>query len=150
MAPRTVVGVGVVACICATHVLRPDGAIGQLTYLSLTCGAAVAALIGARRQSGQQRFAWGCVAVGVTLSAIGDAIYYLLGFLQGAFSDLSVADAFWLTSYCAIALGLSSLTVGGRGRNRVDVDGLIDIGSFTVLAVIVVTQLDVVRDIITD
>ena len=89
------------------------------------------------------------VAVGVTLSGIGDAIYYVMGEIQGSLSDLSIADAFWVTSYIAVAIGLSSLVVGS-GSRRVDFDGLIDIGSFAVLAVIVVSQLSVVRDTLAD
>jgi len=147
---RTAFWVGIVVSICVVHVLRPEGAIGELTYVALTGGAAVAALVGAMRRSGPRRFAWMCVAVGVALSAIGDGIYYVLEFIQGHFSDLSVGDAFWITSYCAMSIGLSSLVVSGRGRRRIDIDGLLDIGSFAVLAVIVVTELDVVRDIIND
>ncbi len=141
-------GLGVL--ICAAHVLRPAGANGQLTYLAATVGAAVAAMIGATRQPSSRRFPWMCVAAGVTSSAIGDAIYYLMGLIRGSFSDLSVADGFWLASYVGMFVGLSSLIVGGSGSRRVDVDGLIDIGSFAVLAVIVVTQLSIVRDTLTD
>jgi diguanylate cyclase (GGDEF)-like protein/PAS domain S-box-containing protein len=50
----------------------------------------------------------------------------------------------------ALAVGLSSLIVGGHGRRRIDVDGLIDIGSFAVMAMVVVTQFSVVRDVIND
>ena len=63
---------------------------------------------------------------------------------------MSVADGFWLAAYVALAVGLSSLIVGGHGVRRIDVDGLIDIGSFAVLAMLVVTQFGVVRDIVTD
>ncbi len=138
-----------VALISAAHVVHPDGAVGQITYVAVTAGAAVAASIGARRQSGSRRFAWTCVALGVSFSALGDAYYYLMGLIQGSYSDLSVADAFWLASYVGIAVGLSTMIVG-NGSRRVDVDGLIDIGSFVVLAVIVVTQLSVVRDTLSD
>lgn len=144
-----VVSLTLVALICAAHLVRPDGAAGQITFLAVTVGAAVAASIGARRQTGSRRFAWTCVALGVSFSAIGDAIYYLMGLIQGSFSDLSIADAFWLASYVGIAVGLSTMIVG-HGSRRVDVDGLIDIGSFVVLAVIVVTQLSVVRDTLRD
>ncbi len=147
---RLAVGIGIIAGICAAHVLRPDGPVGESMYLLMTIAAAVVASIGARRQVTPQRFAWGCVALGVTLSAIGDAIYFGRGWIEGSYSDLSAADAFWIASYLATAVGLSSLLVGGRVSRRLDVDGLIDIGSFAILAVIVVTQLDAVREIVAD
>ncbi|MGZ4767563.1 MAG: putative bifunctional diguanylate cyclase/phosphodiesterase [Ilumatobacteraceae bacterium] len=129
--------------------MRPAGAVGEVTYVAVTLGAGVAASIGARRQPASRRFPWMCVAVGVTLSGIGDAIYYAMGEIQGSLSDLSIADAFWVAAYVAVAIGLSSLIVGS-GSRRVDFDGLIDIGSFAVLAVIVVSQLSVVRDTLAD
>ena len=63
---------------------------------------------------------------------------------------VSIADAFWLTAYVAIADGLSSVIVGRHGVRRFDIDGLIDIGSFVVLAMVVVTNLDAVRDVVND
>jgi diguanylate cyclase (GGDEF)-like protein/PAS domain S-box-containing protein len=118
--------------------------------MSVTSGAAVIAWIGVRHQPQRRRFAWGCVATGVTCSATGDAIYYVGGFITGVLPDVSVADAFWLVSYVALAVGLSILIVGGHGVRRVDVDGLIDMGSFAVLAIVVVTHFEVVRDLVGD
>jgi diguanylate cyclase (GGDEF)-like protein/PAS domain S-box-containing protein len=149
--PTWLLGLVVVAAgLCFVHVLSPDGVVGNVTYLSITCGAAVVAWIGARRRNQQWRFAWGCVALGVTSSAAGDAIYYVRGLIDGALLDVSVADGFWLMAYVALAVGLSSLIVGGHGVRRFDVDGLLDIGSFAVLAMVVVTHFDVVHDLVTD
>ncbi|HEX3089180.1 MAG TPA: diguanylate cyclase, partial [Ilumatobacteraceae bacterium] len=123
---------------------------GNLTYLTITCGAAVVAWSGARRRDVRWRFAWSCVALGVTASAAGDAVYYIRGLIDGALLDVSIADAFWLTAYVALAIGLSSVIIGGHGVRRFDVDGLIDIGSFVVLAMVVVTHLGAVRDVVAD
>jgi diguanylate cyclase (GGDEF)-like protein/PAS domain S-box-containing protein len=140
----------VVACLVAAHTLHPTGNLGQATYVLVTLGAAVAAVSGARRQPRSRRFPWTCVALGLTFSAIGDVIFYLLLLATGVAPAVSLADAFWLAAYVALAVGLSSLVVGGRGLRRVDLDGLTDIGSFTVLAVIVVTRLSAVQNILTD
>ncbi len=105
-------------------------------------------MIGAWRQPLEHRFSWQWIAIGVALSAAADAVYYTLGWIGQAPGDVSIADAPWLASYIAIGIGLSTLIIGGRAVRRVDVDGLTDIGSFTVLAVIVVTQFNAVRDII--
>jgi diguanylate cyclase (GGDEF)-like protein/PAS domain S-box-containing protein len=136
--------------ICTVHVLYPDGFVGNFTYLSVTCGAAVVAWVGARRQSQRWQFAWGCVALGITCSAVGDAVYYVRGLIDGALLNVSIADGFWLAAYVALAIGFSSLVVGGHGVRRFDVDGLIDIASFIVMAMVVVTQFGVVRDVIGD
>ncbi len=136
-----------VAGLCIAHVARPEGLFGQSTYLLVTVGTAVAAWFGTRRMPPPRRFPWRCVAVAVSLSAIGDVIYYLLGLVDGTLTDVSVADGFWLAAYIVLAVGLSSLIVGGHGIRRVDIDGLIDIGSFAVLAVLVVTQFTVVHDL---
>jgi diguanylate cyclase (GGDEF)-like protein/PAS domain S-box-containing protein len=140
----------VVAVVCGVHVMYPDGVLGNVTYLSITGGAAVVAWIGARQRDQRWRFAWGCVALGVTSSAAGDAIYYVRGLIDGALLNVSIADAFWITAYIALAVGLSSVIVGGHGFRRFDVDGLIDIASFVVLALVVVTHLGAVQDVIND
>ena len=137
-----------VALICAAHVIHPAGLAGQVTYLLVTVGAAAAAVIGAQRQPITRRFSWRWIAIGVTLSAVADFVYYLHGWIGRTVGDVTIADAPWLASYVAIAIGLSSLIVGGRRVRRIDVDGLTDIGSFTVLAVIVVTQFGAVRDLV--
>jgi diguanylate cyclase (GGDEF)-like protein/PAS domain S-box-containing protein len=141
-------GAALVALVALSvvHLKYPVGVAGQLSYTTVTAAAAVAAWFGARRHSAPWRFPWICVAAAVGLSAIGDAIYYTMGFFNGTLSSLSVADGLWLGNYAVLAVGLSSLVVGGRGRG-IDVDGLIDIGSFAVLAIIVVTQFNTVHDL---
>ena len=139
-----------VAGICAAHVRYPDGAFGHGTYILITVAAAVVAWIGVIRQPRRLRFAWICVAVGVTCSGAGDSIYYVMGLVSGNLADVSIADGFWLAAYVGLAVGVSSLIVGGFGRRRVDIDGLLDIGSFAVLAVVIVTQFSVVHDLVTD
>jgi diguanylate cyclase (GGDEF)-like protein/PAS domain S-box-containing protein len=140
----------IVTSVCVVHTLSPDGIAGNSTYLLLTSGAAVVAWIGASRQPVHRRFAWRLVAVGVSSSAAGDLLYYVRGLITDSLPDVSVADGFWLAAYLALAVGLSSLIVGGHGMRRIDVDGLIDIGSFAVMAMVVVTQFGVVRDVIND
>jgi len=144
------VGLALVACTTVADIVAPLGNLSQTTYLLVVVGAGVAGVMGARRQPPERRFAWMCVGIGVALSAVGDTNFFLKLVITGTPYDVSVGDAFWLSAYLALAVGLSSLVVGGRGLRRVDVDGLTDIGSFTVLAVLLVTRLDSVRSLITD
>ncbi|MEO8267576.1 MAG: EAL domain-containing protein [Ilumatobacteraceae bacterium] len=139
-----------VGAICVVHVLSPNGVGGNITYIVITTGSAVAAWIGVRRQPPQRRFAWGCIAIGLTSSGVGDTIYYMQGLVAGSLPNVSLADAFWLTAYVGLSIGLSGLIVGRHTTGRLDVDGLLDIGSFVVVAMIVVTQFGVVRDLVSD
>jgi hypothetical protein len=101
-----------VACLVAAHTLHPTGNLGQATYVLVTLGAAMLAVAGARRQPRSRRFPWTCIALGLTFSAIGDVIFYLLLLSTGVAPAVSLADAFWLAAYIALAVGLSSLVVG--------------------------------------
>ena len=142
--------VAVVVGICAAQVLYPDGFVGYGTYLLVTVGAAVAAALGARRQPFPQRLAWTFIAVGLGCSAVGDGVYSLIVLFSGRQPEVSVADALWLAAYVGLAVGLSSLILGGGGWRRLDMDGLIDMGSFAVLAAIIVMQFTFVRDLTDD
>ena len=140
----------VVAIIGFIHVLSPNDVTGNVTYIVITLGSAAAAWIGVIRQAPQRRFAWGCIAIGLTFSGVGDTIYYVQGLVSGSLSNVSVADGFWLAAYVGLSIGLSVLIVGRHTTGRIDADGLIDIASFVVLAMIVVTQFGVVRDLASD
>jgi hypothetical protein len=111
----------------------PDGLVGDLTYLAVLIGAAIAALWGARRSSLGVK-AW-LLAIGISISATADVIWQWLEWSRGEAPDVSVADVFWLSSYFAIAGAL--LHTGRRGE-RVDRDGLVDVA--VVFLVALVTQ----------
>jgi diguanylate cyclase (GGDEF)-like protein/PAS domain S-box-containing protein len=144
------VWITVVACLAVTHLVDIAENVGEATYLAMTVGAAVAASIGARRQPPRWRFAWSCVAAGLVLSAIGDVIFYVMDVFNRAPLDVSAADIFWVASYIVLGVGLSSLIVVRREARRVDVDGVIDIASFTVLAMIVVIRFTALGGIVSD
>ena len=140
----------IIGAIGVVHVLSPNGVTGDISYIVITVGSAAAAWIGVSRQPPQRRFAWACIAAGLTSSGTGDTIYYVQGLVTGSLSNVSVADGFWLAAYVGLSIGLSGLIVGRHTTGRIDVDGLIDIGSFVVLAMIVVTQFGIVRDLVSD
>ena len=148
--PWPTVWLVVVFAVASLHLAVTSDIVGEITHLSMSVGAAVAATIGARRQPRPWRFPWSCVALALALAAIGDIVYYALGEFDRAPLAASAADIFWVAAYIALAIGLGSLIAGGRGVRTVDVDGLIDIGSFTVLAVIVSSRFTVLGDITSD
>ena len=139
-----------VGCLATIHLVDSANGVAEVSHLLMSTSAAVAASIGARRQPLAWRFPWGCVALALVFSAIGDFVYYLLDAFSRAPLDSSAADVFWLAAYIVLAIGLCSLIVGGHGVRTVDVDGLIDIGSFTVLAVIVALRFTVLGEIVAD
>jgi diguanylate cyclase (GGDEF)-like protein/PAS domain S-box-containing protein len=147
---RWVLAMPLVGAITTAHFLSPSGFLGESTYLLMTGGAAAVAIAGAMRQPESRRLPWACVAAALTLSAVGDGMSMLLGLLDGTTPQKSGADALWLASYLALAIGISSVRADGQTPRRLDVDGLIDIGSFAVLAALVVTQFTVVRDMMND
>jgi diguanylate cyclase (GGDEF)-like protein/PAS domain S-box-containing protein len=148
--PWPTVWLVVVVAVASLHLAFTSDVVGEITHLSMSAGAAVVAWIGARRQPLPWRFPWSWVALALSLAAIGDVVYYLLGVFDRAPLAASAADIYWIAAYIALAVGLCSLIVGGRGVRTVDVDGLIDIGSFTVLALIVAIRFTVLGDIVSD
>lgn len=138
------------AAICAVHTVRSSGVLWEVTYLVVTVGAGIVGVIGVVRRPPRLRFAWGCIVSGVMLSGIGDVLFSILTHVSGAPPDLSAADAFYLCSYVALGTGLLALLVERDSDQRIDVDGLIDMGSFAILSVIVVSQIGDVGDIFGD
>ena len=69
---RSIAGAVVVVALCAIYLKWPDGALGRVTYLTVTIGASAVAWISVRRFGGSSRV-W--LAVGISASALGDGIY---------------------------------------------------------------------------
>jgi diguanylate cyclase (GGDEF)-like protein/PAS domain S-box-containing protein len=121
------------AVLMGLQLASPDGLVGDVSYLAVLIGAAIAALWGARRSPLGVK-AW-FLAIGISISATADVIWQWLEWSRGEAPDVSVADVFWLGSYFAVAAAL--LHTGRRGE-RVDRDGLVDIA--VVFLVALVTQ----------
>jgi phosphoglycerol transferase MdoB-like AlkP superfamily enzyme len=90
-----VLGGAVVAVLCVIYFLAPAGWFGQVTYLTVTVGASGVAWMSVRRHGGWSRL-W--LAVGISASALGDALYEAYVSLSGTVPDVSSADAAWIAS----------------------------------------------------
>ncbi|MCU1368058.1 MAG: Diguanylate cyclase/phosphodiesterase (modular protein), partial [Ilumatobacteraceae bacterium] len=116
------------------HVARPSGLAGEFSYLAVTVGAGCLAWFATRRnlwtRAGDQ-----LIAVALLLSGVGDACYMVVSHVNGAPPDVSIADVFYLASYVALAAGLIARLGLRPGRRTFDVDALIDMGSFVILAI---------------
>ena len=130
---------------CAAHVADVKGSKSfDVSYDLVTVGASIAGLWWARRLDRRTRVPWMWIAVGVSCSGVADLIFTAIVWDRGVQPNASIADLFWLVSYVALAVGLlAMLGLHSRepgGKTRYDVDGLIDIASFAILAVLVVVQ----------
>jgi len=144
--PASLILLGVAGTI--GHTIRPTGAFGQLTYLEVTVGAAVAAWLGVARSTRRPRRLRAYLATGVTLSAIADVIYAALSW-SGSGPDVSIADVFWLATYLALFAGLLRLLLSSTTSDRWELDSLLDLGAMTVVALLVMWQYSV-GDIVAD
>ncbi|MDO8365131.1 MAG: EAL domain-containing protein [Actinomycetota bacterium] len=120
------------------------GSVGEIAYLAVLISAATAACIGARSNP-LTSMPW-LIAIGVTVSAAGDAVWQWLDWTRDIGSDVSVADALWLASY--VAIGAALLRSAPKVRT-VDADGVIDF--LVVFLVALVAQWEFAFDeIVTD
>jgi diguanylate cyclase (GGDEF)-like protein/PAS domain S-box-containing protein len=132
-----VIGGAAVAVLCVIYFLAPDGLTGQVTYLTVTVGASGVAWVSVRRHGGWSRV-W--LAVGISASALGDALYEAYVSLTGTVPDVSFADPAWIASYIAVGGGMLHVLRRGRRRSRNDLDGLIDMAVVAIVAVLVLWE----------
>ena len=114
------------AVVLGVHLVWPAGPAGDTTYLVALLGAAALAWLVVASSHRRDRRAWSMVALGISVSAAADLVWYVHYWTTGAEPDVSLADPLWLASYVALAVGLMRLTPGRGGSRRVAVDALID------------------------
>jgi len=113
------------------YFVLPDSLLGAVVYCALGLAMVVAVVVGVRRYRPAQPLAWYLVAAGQLSFTVGDAINYTYQWvLQVEPPYPSVADAFYLACYVALAGGLL-LLVRERAPGR-DVASLIDATIVTV------------------
>lgn len=81
-------GAAATVVIVAHMLARPSSVLGEATYLMVSGGAALAAWRGASRLPPAARRIAYPIAAGVTLSAIGDAIYSAVVLTGGSIPDV--------------------------------------------------------------
>jgi diguanylate cyclase (GGDEF)-like protein len=118
---------------------------GIVLYHSVIAASVVGAWAGARR-SGRRAAVW--LAVGVTLSAVGDVIWQVLTALSGSAGDAGAADVFYLVSYgvLGVALTLLARTPGNDDGERLA--GWIDAVVVFVAALLLVWHLSIAATVL--
>jgi diguanylate cyclase (GGDEF)-like protein/PAS domain S-box-containing protein len=128
--------------VTGLHLVHPAGPVGEWTYLAVGIGASVAAWIGSYRAA-PDRVVGRLVALGVTLSAIGDLIYQLIVWFGSSVPDVSVADIFWLGPYVALSAALLRLLRLSHDRRGAFQDGLVDVAVICVLVLLIEWEVSV-------
>jgi diguanylate cyclase (GGDEF)-like protein/PAS domain S-box-containing protein len=130
------------ALTLGAHLRFSQGTAGQLTYLAATVGAAVVAWLGVARHAAGARRPWVYVALGVTASAVADAIYAWYVVRGATAPDAGIADVFWLSSYLGLVVGLLLLLLPEEDE-RVDLDGIIDMAAVATVGLLFVWRFSV-------
>jgi signal transduction histidine kinase len=130
----------VVLCALAIYTVAPNELVANVCYLGVLVGAGVGAWIGAARAPRERRLVPVLIAIGVSLSALGDVLWTVLDQL-GSGTDVSVADPPWFASYVALCLALWLVlkrtrpsTSGGR---RADLNLTLDVVTIVVVSVLI-------------
>ncbi len=140
---------GATVALLALHLWRPTGGLGDTGYLVGVWAGAALAWWGVLVAPPQRRLVPRLVAAGLTSSALGDLVWYLL-LWSGHEPDASLADVFYLAGYLLIGAALTAVLVVrvGDGR-RLDVDAVIDALTIVVVSVLVLWTVSIgsiVRD----
>ncbi|MGY1813691.1 putative bifunctional diguanylate cyclase/phosphodiesterase [Blastococcus sp. SYSU D00820] len=106
-----------------THALAHGTTPAQLLYLGVDAAAVSWAWWGASH--GRDRAGAGLIALGVSLSALGDLIWQVFAWTSGV-PDVSVADLAYLGGYVALAAGLWRMADAGRVPLAEAAEGWID------------------------
>jgi diguanylate cyclase (GGDEF)-like protein/PAS domain S-box-containing protein len=135
--------VAVVTAAVAVVVVTPESAAGDLTYLGVSVGAGVAALLGVRTQTGHRRRAVRFLAAGLLSTAAGDLFWQADVWLTSTEPDVGPADVFYASTYLCLAGALLMLTEGTALTAKARLHALLDGGAALVIALLVVWQTSV-------
>ncbi|MBS2938404.1 hypothetical protein KDN32_11685 [Nocardioides sp. J2M5] len=108
----------------------------RLSYDGVLVGASIAAWVGAERAPRGSRLVPRLIALGVSLTALGDLLWDLLDFL-GRPTNVSVADPAWFASYVALCGAVWVVLARSRPGGRPDAGFLVDALTVVVVSVLV-------------
>jgi PAS domain S-box-containing protein len=128
------------AVAAAAHLLRPSSLAGDTLYQIVIWAAPFAAWLGTARCLPGDRLMRALVASGLTASALSD-----LGWTtwNSHVADVSLGDAFYLSSYVGLAGAVLAAMVLRGGGVRVDADAVIDALTVVVVPVLAIWSLSI-------
>ncbi|MBM7807642.1 diguanylate cyclase (GGDEF)-like protein [Geodermatophilus bullaregiensis] len=130
----------VLAMVVAQGML-PGTEAGTALYFAVVAVAVAGAWAGALASS--RGAAPYCLAVGVTLSGLGDALWQAQALIAGTAADVSAVDVLYVGSYAAVGTGVWLMAGAGERSRRQRVAGAIDALCVTVAALLVVWELSI-------
>ena len=146
MVTRTRLASGAVAVAVSVavlvHATTDNEAIAAFCYLGVLVGAGVGAWIGSARAPHGQRLVPRLIATGLSLTALGDALWTLLD-LMGADTDVSIADPPWFAAYIFLCAALWRVLVAGRAANDARADFALDAGTILVVSLLAMWSISV-------
>lgn len=123
--------------LVAVFLVSDSETVDAMCYLGAPVGAGVVALTGALRVPAGLRLVPALIAVGVSLSALGDVLWSVLD-LMGTETDVSIADPPWFASYVFLCLALwLVLRRVPRGVRGPDLNPILDIVTVVAVSVLV-------------
>jgi diguanylate cyclase (GGDEF)-like protein/PAS domain S-box-containing protein len=137
------VGTAVALAALAVVVVTPDSPAGDLSFLAVSTAAAIAALVGARTQTGHRRRAVRLLTAGLISTALGDLVWTIQVWTTGAEPDTGPADVFYAGAYLFLGAALLMLTEGAALTAKTRLHALLDGGAALVIALLVVWQTSV-------
>ncbi|UFN46785.1 sensor histidine kinase [Nocardioides okcheonensis] len=126
----------------AVYVVGDDRVLDTLCYLGVLLAASAAAWVGAERAPEHARLVPRLIALGVSLSALGDVLWEVLDAL-GYSTDVSIADPAWFSSYVALCAAVWVVLVRSRPGGRADLGYLVDAATIVTVSILVFWQLGV-------
>jgi diguanylate cyclase len=113
----TFMAFGVLTCL--TYLLLRAGTVGAVGYLVVAAIGVAMSVVGACKVRGARRKVWVALAAGQALYLAGDILWVIYEEVLHIAPYPSVADAFYLTRYLLLIVGLMWLIRGRRrGRDR--------------------------------
>ncbi|WP_210649926.1 HAMP domain-containing sensor histidine kinase [Nocardioides sp. SYSU D00065] len=115
-----------VAAAVGAYSYGVDDVVDRFLYVGVLVAASLAAWVGAQRARAGHRLVRRLIAAGLTLTALGDAVWEVLDW-RGAATDVSVADPLWFASYAVLCVAVWTVLSGGdtaRDRCSVVIDAV--------------------------
>ncbi len=134
---------GWIAFIIALVVVRlvqRAGAVADVAYLAAAAGAGVAAFVFLAGHDHTARRGLVLLAASVAASGFADLVWEVIAAVDNE-PDVSVADVFYLASYVLLISAVLGRSTHTRWWRTPDVDGLIDLVTFTTVALVVIDHL---------
>jgi signal transduction histidine kinase len=138
----------VVFVAVVVHVATDNAVLANVCYLGTLIGASFGAWAGAEHAPRGQRVVPRLIALGISLTALGETLWMILKAL-GTEADVSIADGPWFLSYAALGAALGVVLKQVQASSHFDANFLIDAATIVVVSVLIFWSL-VIESIVAD